>query len=111
MKSATINVGNRLYTILMIDDEDFDFILSKKGIVDDSIKSFIDYDDQLICVRKCLKPDHCQELILHELLHACADDAGICQDELFEIFVRSFAPRLSSLFSSGLKDVIDICYS
>jgi hypothetical protein len=106
MKSKNIKVGNRKYTILLLTDEDFDQTLSKKGVDDVDIKSFIDYDDQIICVRSRLKQDHRQELILHELLHACAEDAGLKQDEKFEEFVLSFSPRLSVLISSGLQDIL-----
>lgn len=106
MKSSSILVGNRSYDVVSLNDEDFDQILFKKDAYDPQVKSFIDYDDQLICVREKLKPDHKQELVLHELLHACADDAGIDQDEKFESFVRSFSPRLSSLLSCGLQNVI-----
>lgn len=108
MKTKNIKVGNRLYEILVLSDEDFDHILLKKRITDSDIKSFIDYDDQIICVRSKLKKDHRQELIIHELLHACAEDAGIHQDQNFEAFVRSFSPRLSSLFSEGLIDAISL---
>jgi len=106
MKSTNILIGNRKYDILSLNDEDFDYILFKKDAYDPQVKSFIDYDDQLICVRDRLKNDHKQELVLHELLHACAEDAGIDQDENFEKFVRSFSPRLSSLVSNDLKNVI-----
>ena len=107
MNSSSILVGNRSYDIVSLNDEDFDQILFKKNAYEPQIKSFIDYDEQLICVRKRLKSDHKQELVLHELLHACADDAGIDQDEKFESFVRSFSPRLSSLLSCGLQNVIN----
>ena len=106
MMSSSILVGNRSYDIVSLNDEEFDQILFKKDAYDPQVKSFVDYDDQLICVRERLKPDHKQELVLHELLHACADDAGIDQDEKFESFVRSFSPRLSSLLSCGLQNVI-----
>lgn len=106
MKSSSILVGNRNYDIISLNDEDFDQILFKKDAYDSQVKSFIDYDDQLICVRDRLKNDHKQELVLHELIHACAEDAGIDQDEKFEAFVRSFSPRLSSLLSCGLQVVI-----
>lgn len=106
MKLLSILVGNRNYNIASLNDEDFDNILFKKDAYDPQVKSFIDYDDQLICVRERLKSDHKQELILHELLHACAEDAGIDQDEKFELFVKSFSPRLSSLLSCGLQNII-----
>lgn len=107
MKLENIFVGNRNYQIFSLNDEDFDSILFKKNLHNSEIKSFIDYDEQVICVRNKLKIDHRQELILHELLHACAEDSGFDQDEKFELFIRSFAPRLSSLLSSGLQNVIN----
>ncbi len=97
MKSSSIKIGNRTYSIASIDDESFDSLLLRKGISDDEIKSFIDYDDQLILVREKLQKDHRQELILHEILHSCIEDSGIVQDEFVENFIRILSPRLIGL--------------
>lgn len=97
MKSSIIKVGNRTYSIASVDDAFFDSLLSQKGISDAEIKSFIDYDDQLILVREKLKKDHKRELILHEILHSCIEDSGIIQDEIVENFIRVLSPRLISL--------------
>lgn len=105
-KLIPIEIGCRKYFITFLNDEDFDLYLSQKNVYDVSVKSFIDYDEQLIGVRDKLKNDHKQELIVHELLHACAEDAGMDQDENFEKFVRSFSPRLTCLLKNGLNDIL-----
>lgn len=97
MKSSAIKIGNRTYSIASIDDESFDLFLSQRGVIDDEIKSLIDYDDQLILVKENLNKDHRKELILHEILHACIEDAGINQDENVENFIKVLSPRLSCL--------------
>lgn len=75
-------------------DKDFDLLLAQKNVKDDDIKSFIDYDEQLIVFRSRLMPDHCRELILHELLHAMLIDSTSIQDEYTEQFISKLAPRL-----------------
>lgn len=108
MRSSAINVGNRCYSIASLNDEDFDLILYQKNVVDvAAVKSFVDYDDQLIVVREKLSSDHKQELVLHELIHACLEDAGNSQVDVVEEFVTILAPRLSALLSSGLIDVLN----
>lgn len=101
-------MGNRTYTLTTLSDDDFHHLLTSLTSEDDvsDVKSFIDYDDQLICVRDRLKPDHKQELFVHELIHACAEDAGVTQDDKTESIIRAFAPRISTLMSEGLLDVI-----
>ena len=106
MLSTSIKIGNRMYSIASLCDEDFDLILMKYRIFDQEIKSFIDYDDQIIVVREKLPIDYQQELILHELLHACLNDAGIEQGKDDERFINILAPRLSSLISSGIVEAI-----
>jgi hypothetical protein len=94
MKSSAIKVGNRVYSIASVDDATFDLVLSQKGVQDPEIKSFIDYDDQLILVRDRLQSDHKKELLLHELLHSCMEDSGMVQDEFVENFIKVLSPRL-----------------
>ena len=98
-----ILIGNRQYSVSLLDDHDFVIYLQQCNCDIDAIndvKSFIDYDDQVICVREKLKNDHRQELILHELLHACLEDSGIIQNDATESFIRALSPRLSSLLSN-----------
>jgi microcystin degradation protein MlrC len=106
MQSSAIRVGARLYSIVSLDDENFDILLSQKNVHDSAIKSFVDYDEQLIVIRDRLSQEHKQELVLHELLHACAEDAGISQDQAFETFVGMFSPRLNDLVFNGLFSVL-----
>lgn len=105
MKS-NIKIGNRTYSIISADDEYFDLHLLQKGVVDDDIKSFIDYDDQTILVRKKLQKDHKRELILHEILHSCIEDSGTNQDEIVEKFIRILSPRLIGLIED-LPDILN----
>lgn len=106
MRSTAIKVGNRTYSIALLNDVEFDSALSCYGLCDEDVKSFIDYDDQIIVVREKLREDHRQELVLHELIHACINDVGLKQDEHVEQFVSVLAPRLSCLLSSNLSDVL-----
>ena len=94
MKSSAIKVGNRIYSIASVDDSTFDLVLSQKGVQDPEIKSFIDYDDQIILVRDRLQDNHKKELLLHEILHSCLEDSGMVQDEFAENFIKVLSPRL-----------------
>jgi hypothetical protein len=89
-----------------LDDGDFDVVLAQRGVHDASVKSFIDYDEQLIGVRARLCSDHRRELIVHELVHAMVEDAGIVQDDRVEQIVTAMAPRLNSLLDGGLLSVL-----
>lgn len=105
-----IKVGNRQYQIVSLNEKEFNARLEALEVSLSDIrqaKSFIDYDEQVICVRKSLKADHKQELVLHELLHACLEDAGIEQSDATEAFIRVLSPRLSSLMSE-IKFDLDI---
>ena len=105
-----IKVGNRQYQIASLDEKEFKSKLEALEVSPSDIrqaKSFIDYDDQVICVRKSLKADHKQELVLHELLHACLEDAGVEQSDATETFIRVLSPRLSALMSE-IKFNLDI---
>lgn len=107
-KLKTIKVGSRTYVISLVDDNEFKSILGKQGIDDIDIKSFIDYDSQSIFVRNRLVNDHKRELILHELIHACIEDAGV-NDENIEKFVSILSPRLIQLVDELpviLKEVV-----
>jgi len=98
MQSSAIKIGSRTFAIASLDDETFEQILSRHSSETCSIKSFIDYDDQLICVREKLKSDHKRELILHEILHACIDDSGSNIDD--EQFISILAPRLVQIINN-----------
>jgi hypothetical protein len=106
MQSNDIKVGSKCYSVYAVDDETFDLILAQKSIYDSEIKSFIEYDDQLIIVRARLSPEHRHELVLHELLHACLEDAGIQQTDDHETFIKILSPRINSLIDSGLFNLI-----
>jgi len=101
MKSSAIKIGNRVYSTASLDDDTFNLVLSQKGVIDSEIKSFIDYDDQVILIRDSLQEDHKKELLLHELIHACIEDSGAIQDEIVEKFVRILSPRLIGI----IKDI------
>ena len=107
MRSTTIKIGNRTYSIASLCDNEFDQLLSCHGICDEDIKSFVNYDDQIIVVRERLSLEHKQELVLHELIHACLNDVGLRQSEEVEQFVSILTPRLSCLLSSNLMNVLD----
>ena len=107
MRSNTIKVGARTYTLICLEDKEFELLLEQRGVHNESIKSFIDYDEQLIALRQKLRPEHIRELILHELIHACLEDSGVTQNEEAEQFVSVLAPRLNDLMSNKLNDVIN----
>jgi len=108
MKSHDILVGSRTYTVVALGRECFFQTLSKLGVEDDSVKSFVDYDTQTIVLRGDLKSDHLRELVVHELLHACLEDAGFDQDDVSEKLIRVLSPRLSCLLSNNvLNDLLD----
>jgi len=106
MRSSAIKVGARTYAITNLNDADFDLLLAQKGVVDGEVKSFIDYDEQLIVVRDNLRPDHKRELVIHELIHAELDDIGYQQDVVSERLVRIIAARVHLLLDRGLVDVL-----
>lgn len=105
MQSSAIKIGSRVWSIAILDLPAFQHLLGKKNIFDDEIKSFADYDEQLIVVRADLEQNHCRELVLHELIHACLDDAGV-QTGDYEKFVSALAPRLNNLMDQNLFDVL-----
>lgn len=105
MKSSAIKVGARTYSIATVDEQTFDAVLHQRGVDDPDVKSFVDYDDQVILVRDRLTREHRRELVLHELIHACIEDAGL-NDESTERFVSVLAPRLNQLIE-GLNVVLD----
>lgn len=108
MKSHDILVGSRTYSIVALDRESFSQVLSKLDVEDDSVKSFVNYDTQTIVLRGDLKRDHLRELVVHELLHACLEDAGFDQDDVSEKLIRVLSPRLSCLLSNNvLNDLLD----
>ena len=96
MNSSIINIGAKRYSVASLSDDDFNFLLAKKSICDDDIKAFIDYDDQYIVVRDRLSKEHKRELILHEILHALLEDAGIEQCAETERLIQTIAPRINS---------------
>lgn len=104
-----ILVGNRVYNIDSVDDSRFDASLLARGVSQEDVpgvKSFIDYDNQVILVRSRLQRDHRRELVTHELLHACLEDSGAVQTDEHEKFVRALAPRLHQLIDANLMQVL-----
>lgn len=107
-KSATVIVGARSYDIAVLDYEAFTHELASRSVTNEFIKSFIDYDDQLVVVNDSLKSDHKRELIIHELLHACLEDSGAeINDKISEQLIRALSPRLNQLLSAGLIETLD----
>lgn len=108
MQSTSIKIGSRTYSIGVIDNESFDIFLQQKHqIADSSIKSLVDYDDEVILVRDSYSTKMKRELILHEILHACLEDSMFSQDERSEEFISVLTPRLSSLICGQLECVFD----
>src|ERR1035438_9391749 len=97
MQSSAIRMGARTWAIACLSDEDFDVLLAQKGVYDLDIKSFVDYYEQLVAVRSRLRPDHRQELVVHELVHVALEDAGVVQDERSEQVIAALAPRLNGM--------------
>ena len=102
MTSKSIQVGSRTYVVKLVDDKTFVETLRSYGTTDNEligIKSFINYDEQLIMINDRLAADHKRELIFHELLHAFIEDSGVQLDRvLIEQFVSALAPRMTQLF-------------
>lgn len=107
MQLNHIKIGARNYQIKFVDDHTFyDFLLKKSNDKNYfNAKSFIDYDEQIIVIRDSLQEDHKQELLLHELLHACVEDAGFIQDFEVEKFISALAPRLNQLLDLNFKHI------
>jgi len=116
MQSTCIKIGSRKYDIAIVDDETFDISIAERHQQDNEnlIKSFVDYDDQIIMVRGSLHADLKRELVIHEILHACFEDSGVIdQDEKYESLIRILSPRISSLIIEQnlikkLRNVLDI---
>lgn len=106
MLSSAIKMGARTYAVVCLSDDDFDTLLAQKRVYDSEVKSFIDYDEQFVAVRQRLLPDHRRELVIHELIHAAAMDAGIVQDDRSEEIIAALAPRLNGMLLSGLNAVL-----
>lgn len=100
MCNKQIKVGARQYEVFYFDNLEFNALLLKLGASEDEIikaRSFIDYDSQHIVIRNQLRDDHKKELLIHELLHACLEDAGVTQDFEAEKFISAISPRLNQL--------------
>lgn len=109
-QSSAIKVGARMYAVACLDDDDFDVLLDQHGVIDDDVKSFIDYDEQLIAVRQRLQLDHRHELIIHELIHAAAADAGMSQDDRSEAVIAALAPRLNAMLTGLITVLRDVSH-
>lgn len=101
MQSKTIKVGNRRYSVAVVDIETFNLYLHQKNIFDADVKSFVDYDEQIILIKDSLSTELKQELLIHEILHACLADSGIMMDDEAEKFVTMISPRVSALISDN----------
>jgi Zn-dependent peptidase ImmA (M78 family) len=104
-----IQIGNREFAIVQTDDEVFDHYLLKAGVeLNDlrDIKSFVDYDENMILIRKRLDENHKRELLIHELLHASLEVQCIPQDESTEKFITMISPRVYELFKNGLSEIL-----
>lgn len=107
MLSSSIKIGSRLYSVGIIDDESLDVFLSQKYQTEDvEIKSLIDYDDQIILVKNSLGALRKEELVVHEILHACLEDSGYDQSEASENIITCMAPRLASIIRSQLPALL-----
>lgn len=98
MNYQSIKIGARTYKIMIVVNELFEQLLAERNVSENEfcdIKSFIDYDSQVIAIRSILSKEHQRELLIHELLHAWIDDSGIVQDEHAERFISVLAPRIN----------------
>lgn len=111
-KIDSIKVGARKYDIALVEQDSFLHELSSRGVTNDSVKSFIDYDDQLIVINDSLKEDHKRELLIHELLHACLEDTGSDIDpEIAEKLIACMSPRLNQLLDGQLIQILHRLFS
>jgi len=90
-----VQIGAKHYSIVECDSDHFELLLEELGANNHEARSFIAYDQQLIVVRSELHQDTKKEYIIHELLHAMLDDAGLSEDVEVEHFVKALAPRLT----------------
>ena len=108
MLSTAIKIGARTYSIASVEDDIFDLVLSQKGILEFcDVKSFIDYDEQVIFIRLRLDAKHRRELAIHELLHACLSDNGYEQTNETEKIITSLSPRLNTLFEENMQEILN----
>lgn len=107
LKSSDIKIGNRTYSLISIERDTFDQLLASKRVYDEDVKSFVDYDEQIIVVREELTVEHKRELLLHEIIHACIADSGV-DNEHVEQFVSLLSPRLACIIDK-LNNLIDDC--
>lgn len=106
-KSSDIKIGNRTYSMISVERDTFNQLLASKRIYDDDVKSFIDYDEQIIVVRDDLTAEHKKELLLHEIIHACIADSGV-DNEHVEQFVSLLSPRLVCIIDV-LNNTLNVC--
>jgi hypothetical protein len=108
--TSEIKIGARTFTIASVDDQKFDALLGRACIEpDDVIKSFVDYDNQLIVVRHRLPGDYKRELVLHEIIHVCLEDSGFAQDDVVEQFVSILSPRLAQIVDILGPRIDEVC--
>lgn len=101
MRLSTIKIGNKSYSIGIVDVETFNVYLSQKNIFDNDVKSFIDYDEQIILIKNSYSKEYIHELLIHELLHACFTDSGFEQDEMAEKLISVLSPRIACLLADN----------
>lgn len=108
MQCTNIKIGAKTYSIGIISNEDFDLQLSQYSVNDETIKSFIDYDNQIILIREGFSIEYTRELILHEMIHAFLADVGIETDEKVEQFVSILSPRMNDAFENIVQVFDDL---
>lgn len=102
-KAYTLKIGAKSYQLNFIDSKKMDSLLESLGVNKELILNKVgvtDYYLQQIFIRSDVHPDLISECVLHELLHAMLDDAGINSIpviqgvDLSETVVTITSPRL-----------------
>ena len=101
IKIRDVRVGQKDYSIIELQDDNFSEFLSSIGEISNvalNAKAFIVYDQQIICVRAGLHPQTRDESIVHEIMHAMLEESGHSETIDAEKFISILAPQLMSCF-------------
>lgn len=108
--SHPLKIGSKVFTVTTFDSSDFEHkLLSICPSVEnlDQRMGFIEYHRQEIYVRGDVHPDVTRECLMHEILHAILDDAGLAVlsgkdiDDLNEVIVSLVTPRFVAAMSDN----------
>ena len=97
MNKYPIKIGGRIYTINLVDS-----VCDETFSTHDNAYGYVDYINSKITIKNEVSKNYQQENIIHEILHALLDNAGLPEENLDKT-IQILTPRIHAFLIDNIE--------